>query len=286
MSYRIIADSCCDRTERLAKWDNITFVPLTLQIGDYKILDDENFDQEDYVRRTIEYNGVAKTACPSPAAWAEAFDCGEDDLYVITITDKLSGTYNSALQGAQLYKDEHPESSKNIHVFNSLATSGNEILIAEEIKKLADSGMAFDEIVSTIEDFIANHTELYFCLDSLDVLKKNGRLFAVAASILKKLRLKMIFKAVDGNISYVGQDIAMNRSLIKMAATIAKNLQGIDLSEKHLIVSHVCCEDRARLVADKIKAGGANFGEVEVIKMCGLNTTYASNGGIIVSYTK
>lgn len=286
MSYRIIADSCCDRTERLLKWDNITFVPLTLQIGDYKIQDDENFNQDDFVKRMIEYKGVAKTACPSPAAWAEAFDCDENDIYAITITDKLSGTYNSAVQGAQLYKDEHPDSNKNIHVFNSLATSGNEILIAEEIKKLADSGMAFDEVVSTIEDFIANHTELYFCLDSLDVLRKNGRMFAVAASILKKLKLKMIFKAIDGNISYVGQDIAMNRSLIKMAATIAKNLQGTDLSDRHLIVSHVCCEERAKLVADKIKANGANFGEVEIIKMNGLNTTYASNGGIIVSYSK
>ena len=68
MSYRIIADSCCDKTARMAEWNNITFVPLTLEIGDYRILDDENFNQEDYIKKTLEYSDVAKTACPSDAA--------------------------------------------------------------------------------------------------------------------------------------------------------------------------------------------------------------------------
>lgn len=286
MSYRIIADSCCDKTSEMSQWGNITFVPLTLELGDYTILDDENFDQQDYINKTLEFNGVAKTACPSPDAWATAIDCDEDDLYIITVTDKLSGTYNSALQGVELYNDEHPESKKNIHVFNSLATSGLETLIAEHIKKLADSGMGFDDIVADTEDFIVNRTALYFCLESLDVLKKNGRMFAVAASVLKKLRIKMIFeRTTQGNITLAGQDIAMNRALVKMANLIVESLDGVDASDKRLIISHVCCEERAKLLADKI-AASVKFGSVDILKCSGLNSTYASNGGIIVSYTK
>lgn len=286
MSYRIIADSCCDKTSEMSQWGNITFVPLTLELGDYTILDDENFDQQDYINKTLEFNGVAKTACPSPDAWATAIDCDEDDLYIITITDKLSGTYNSALQGVELYNDEHPESKKNIHVFNSLATSGLETLIAEHIKKLADSGMDFDAIVADTEDFIVNRTALYFCLESLDVLKKNGRMFAVAASVLKKLRIKMIFeRTTQGNITLAGHDIAMNRALVKMANLIVESLDGVDASDKRLIISHVCCEERAKLLADKI-AASVKFGNVDILKCSGLNSTYASNGGIIVSYTK
>lgn len=286
MSYRIIADSCCDKTSEMSQWGNITFVPLTLELGDYTILDDENFDQQDYINKTLEFNGVAKTACPSPDAWATAIDCDEDDLYIITVTDKLSGTYNSALQGVELYNDEHPESKKNIHVFNSLATSGIETLVAEHIKQLADSGMGFDAIVADTEDFIVNRTDLYFCLESLDVLKKNGRMFAVAASVLKKLRIKMIFeRTTQGNIALAGQDIAMNRALVKMANLIAESLDGVDASDKRLIISHVCCEERAKLLADKI-AASVKFGSVDILKCSGLNSTYASNGGIIVSYTK
>lgn len=190
MSFRIIADSCCDRTERMKDWDNITFVPLTLNIDDYSIQDDENFDQDDFIRRTLESKNVPKTACPSPEAFASAMDCDEDDIYVLTITDKLSGTYNSALRGKMLFEEEH--SGKNVHVFNSLATSGLESLIAEKIKELGDSGADFNTIVSTVEDFIVNHTALYFCLESLDVLNQNGRLYAMAATILKKIKLKLI----------------------------------------------------------------------------------------------
>jgi len=286
MSYRIIADSCCDKTARIADWKNITFVPLTLEIGDYSILDDESFDQDDYIRRTLECSDVAKTACPSPEAWAEAIECDEDEIYIITITDKLSGTYNSALQGVMLYQEEHPDSTKKIHVFNSLATSGIESLAAEKIKELAESGTTFESIVETVEDFILNHCALYFCLESLDVLRKNGRLFALAATILKKLRLKMIFERTkEGNISLAGQDIAMNRSLVKMALIISNDVQGIELNDKRLIISHVCCAEKAELLKEKIKVL-APFGDIEIVKCSGLNSTYASNGGIIVSYTK
>ncbi|MBR1761752.1 MAG: DegV family EDD domain-containing protein [Eubacterium sp.] len=286
MSYRIIADSCCDKTARMADWKNITFVPLTLSIGDYVIMDDENFDQDDYIKRTLEHGDVAKTACPSPEAWAEAIDCEEDDIYLLTITDKLSGTYNSALQGVMLYKEDHPESTKNIYVFNSLATSGIESLTAEKIKELGDSGKDFESIVKIVDDFILNHTALYFCLESLDVLRKNGRLFALAATLLKKLRLKMIFERTQqGNIKLAGQDLVMNRSLIKMAGIIAENVEGIDLSDKRLIISHVCCPEKAEFLKEKIEAK-VNFGDIEILKCSGLNSTYASNGGIIVSYTK
>ncbi len=286
MSYRIIADSCCEKTEKMADWENITFIPLTLEIGSYRIMDDENFDQEDYIRRTLESSEIAKTACPSPEAWANAIDCVEEDIYIITITDKLSGTYNSALQGVMLYNDEHPDSSKKIHVFNSLATSGIESLIAEKIKELGESGASFESIVETVEDFIINHCALYFCLESLDVLRKNGRLFALAATILKKLRLKMIFqRTAEGNISLAGQDIVMNRSLVKMALTIANDVQGVDLGDKRLIIAHVCCPERAEFIKQKIQAL-APFGDIEIVKCSGLNSTYASNGGIIVSYTK
>lgn len=286
MSYRIIADSSCDKSAVMANWNNITFVPLTLQIGDYKIFDDENFDQTDFLNRVREYDGVVKTACPAPAQWSEAYDCEEDDIYVITITDKLSGTYNSALQGVELYMEDHPDSNKKIHVFNSLATAGTLTLIAERIHKLGEEGKSFDEIVEDVEDFILNGVELNWVLESLDVLKQNGRLFAVAASILKKLKLKMIFKAVDGNLSYISQDLSMNRALIKMSGYIANNVEGKDLSDKRLVISHVNALERAQLVADKVKAANANFGDVEIVECSGLNTTYASEGSILAAYTK
>lgn len=283
MSFRIIADSCCDKTAVMKNWDNITFVPLTLSIKDYTILDDESFDQEDFISRTIESDEVAKTACPAPDAFASAMNCDEDDVYVLVITDKLSGTYNSAMQGKALFEEEND--SKNIHVFNSLATSGIESLVAEKIKELADSGMAFQDVVDTVEDFIVNHTALYFCLESLDVLNSNGRLYAMAASILKKIKLKLICeRTTEGSVKLAGQDFSTNRAMLKMTSIINNDIADKNPSKQRVIISHVCCEDKANTIKDKLSAGG--FGDIEIVRASGLNSVYAANGGIIVSYTK
>lgn len=282
MRYKIIVDSCCDLTEDMKVWDNLQVVPLSLDIADYHILDDENFDQDDFISRIKANGGAGKSACPPPDAFKKAFEGDCDEVYVLTITDKLSGTYNSALQGKMLYEEEYND-DKKIYVFNSLATSGLETIIAQEIKKAADSGKNFDEVVAYIDDFILNHTRLYFCLDSLDALKQNGRLFALAASLLEKIHLKLICKAKDGNISPVGKDMTINRAMVKMAKFIAEDVEGKDLSDKKLIVSHVCCQERAEFVANKI-CEKASFGQVEILKASGLNSLYASDGGIIVSY--
>ena len=284
MSYKIVVDSCCDLTDEMKKWDNLTVVPLTLQINDYCILDDENFQQEDFISRMKANGGIAQSACPAPDAFKEAYEGDYDDVYVLTITDKLSGTYNSALQGKMLYEEEFGK-GKNIYVFNSLATAGIETLTARKIKALADNGEKFDDVVSKVDDFILNRTGLYFCLESLDALKKNGRLFALAAKVLEKIRVKLICKRTqEGNISLAAQDLTINRATVKMANIICEELDGKDLSDDTLIISYVCCEERAKLVAQKI-SDKVNFGKVEVLKASGLNSLYASDGGIIVSYS-
>lgn len=283
MSYKIIADSSCDLTQEMKSWNNFEIVPLTLQIEDYIISDDESFNQDDFIARVAASKSVAKSACPSPSAFAKAIEGDEEEVYIITITDKLSGCYNSALQGKALYEDEHHD-GKKIHVFSSLATAGLLTVIAQEIKQVCDNGMKFDETVKHINDFIANHSRLYFCLDSLDALKGNGRLFALAASVLEKIHLKLICHAKDGNISPISKDMTMNRALVKMSKIITQDLDGKDLSDKKLIISHVCCEDRAKLLANKITEK-AKFGTVEILKCSGLNTLYASNGGVLAAVT-
>lgn len=282
MSYKIVVDSCCDLTEDMKKWPNLEVVPLTLQIGDYHIFDDSNFDQDDFIAR-MKANGGGKSACPAPDAFKNAYNGDYDEVFVLTITDKLSGTYNSAVQGKMLYEEENND-GKRIYVFNSLATSGLETLVAQEIKRVCDDGMAFDEVTRYIDDYISNHTGLYFCLESFDALKNNGRLIAVAAKIIEKIRVKMICKrSSEGNISPVGQDLTINRALIKMAGIIGDSVKGKDLTGKSVIISYVCCPERAEFMANKIREK-TGYTDVIILKASGLNSLYASDGGIIVSF--
>ena len=284
MSYKIVVDSCCDLTAEMRDWENLQVVPLSLKIADYEIFDDEKFDQDNFISRMKANGGKAKSACPAPDAFKQAYEGDFDEVFVLTITDKLSGTYNSALQGKMLYEEEFND-NKKIHVFNSLATSGLETIVAQEIKKLGDENKSFEDIVSYIEDYILNHTGLYFCLESLDALKQNGRLFALAANVLEKIKIKLICKRTrEGNISLSGKDLTTNKALIKMANLIAQDTDGKDLSKEKLVITYVCCKDRAQFVANKI-AERAAFGEVVILKASGLNSLYASDGGIIVSYS-
>lgn len=284
MSYKIVVDSCCDLTADMKKWSNLEVIPLTLQIGDYVIPDDENFDQDDFVKRMMESNVLAQSACPSPQAFADACigDC--EDVYIVTITSKLSGCYNSAVQGVELYRDENDD-SKNIHVFNSLATSGLETLIAMEIKKLADTGKSFDEVVKTVEDFIANKSQLYFCLESFDILKGNGRLFNLAANVIEALRVKLIGRAENGKVAIAGKDLTLKRTLTKLSHLIARDTEGKDLSDKLCIISHVCCEEKANMIKNLI-VSNTNYKESNIIilKASGLNTLYGSNAGTLIAF--
>lgn len=287
MAYKLVVDSCCDITEDMKQWSDFEIVPLTLQIGDYVIQDDADFDQNDFISRMVASDVLAKSACPSPEAFAKACEGDYDEVYLMTITDKLSGTYNSALQGVELYRDEHDD-AKKIHVFNSLATSGLETLMAHKIKALADAGKSFDEVIAEVEEYCVKNCGLYFCLESLDALKGNGRLFNLAANVIEALRVKLICRRTDyGNISVAGKDLTEKRALSKLANLIAKDTDGCDLRDKKCIISHVCCEGKANQVKELIAEATGYPGEnIIVLKASGLNSLYASNGGIIVSFSK
>lgn len=287
MSYKIVVDSCCDLTADMKEWNNFEIVPLTLQIGDYIVIDNSDFDQDDFIGRMAASNNLAKSACPSPDAFAEACEGDYDEVYILTITDKLSGCYNSAVQGVELYKEDHSD-NKKIHVFNSLATSGLETLMAHKIKELADSGKAFENVVAEVEDYCINNCGLYFCLENLDALKGNGRLFNLAANVIEALRVKLICRrTTEGNISVAGKDLTQKRALAKLANLIAKDTDESNLSGKKCIISHVCCAEKANgikaIVEDVTDYSAEN---VIVLKASGLNSLYASNGGIIVSFEK
>lgn len=135
-----------------------------------------------------------------------------------------------------------------------------------------------------VEDYIRNHTALYFCLESLDALKNNGRLFSLAATVIKKLKMKLICqRSSEGTISLAGQDFAAGRAITKMCDLIAKDVEA-GSKPPHLIISHVCCPEKANTIADKVREK-CSFGSIIILKASGLNSLYASGGGVIVSMT-
>jgi DegV family protein with EDD domain len=277
MSYKIIVDSCGELPESCKKDEHFESVPLILDIDGHHVVDDETFDQADFLKRVAESPNCPKSSCPSPHRYMEAYTTEAENVYAVTLSAELSGSYNSAELGKKLYEEE--KGSKNIHIFNSRSASIGETLIGLKTEELEKKGLAFAEIVKQVEAYIEEqHT--YFVLESLEALRKNGRLSNLKAFVANALNIKPVMGSTPvGSICQLDQARGINKALKKMAEHVAHD--AIRPEEKILAISHCNCPERAQLVKEEILKL-IQVKEVLILDTAGVSSLYASDGGIIV----
>lgn len=278
MKYKIVVDSCCDLPEVKKKDAHFEIIPLTLCVDDYQVVDDERFNQKEFIKRVSESPNCPKSACPSPEAFMQAYQGEYDSIFVVTLSEKLSGSYNSAVLGANLYQEANPKAK--VHVFNSKSASVGETQIALKVQELAEAGADFDRIVKEGEAFL-EEMDTYFVLETLDALRKNGRLTNIQAVLANVLSIKPIMGAnPDGTICKLEQVRGMNKALVKMADIIAAKVKRSE--EKTLAIAHCNCFERAeyvkQLLLERIKVK-----DTIIVDTAGVSTLYASDGGIVVT---
>lgn len=277
MGYRIVVDSCCELPEEQARDERFRIVPLELSVGDYHIMDDENFSQADFLHRVAEYPECPKSACPSPEKFLSAYGTEAERVYVITLSSQLSGSYNSAMLAQRIYLEEHEE--KHIHVFDSESASCGETQIALKIMELEEQGLDFETIVEKVEAFRSS-VRTYFVLDNLDTLRKNGRLSAVKALVASTLSIKPIMAGCKGMILQKAQCVGMKKAIARLGEILASELK--DAKERCLIISHCNAPERAELMKKLILAR-TEIKRVIILNTRGISSMYANDGGIIVT---
>lgn len=278
MSYKIVVDSCCELPKEYLNDSRFERVPLTLEVGDYCILDDESFNQKEFLQKVADYPKCPKSACPSPERFLQAYEADVDHIYCVTLSSHLSGSYNSAVLGKNLYLEKHGE--KSIHICDSESASIGETQIALKIMELEEQGnLSFDEIVEQIEAF-RSALNTYFILDNLETLRKNGRLSNVKAALASTLNIKPVMGAIKGVIIQKGQAIGMKKAMHKMADFLIQ--EGQHLEQKILYISHCNCPERA-LQFQKILLEKCKVKAVKVLDTAGVSSMYANDGGIIVT---
>ena len=278
MSFKIIVDSCCDLTPAQLREECFVKVPLTIRVGGHTIVDDDTFDQGELLWRMKESETAPQSACPSPMQYLEAFDCGADDLYVVTLSALLSGSHNAAAQARSIWLEDHP--GANVHIFNSCSASAGEVLVALKIQELAQSGMDFTTVVDQVSRYI-NEMQTYFVLETLDNLRKAGRLNRVQSIVTSTLRIKLLMGATpEGEICKKGQAMSVKQALNKMVALMADDLKHVG---KRLSIVHCNCLERAFYVKE-LAMKQCRFDEILVSDTGGISTMYANDGGIVVAY--
>lgn len=277
MSYKIVVDSCCELPEKYKNDSRFQIVPLGLEVGDYVILDDESFDQKTFLKKVADYPLCPKSSCPSPEKFMEAYHDRAEEVYVVTLSSHLSGSYNSAELAKSLYAEKYGE--KKIHVTDSESASCGETQLVEEILVCKEEGLSFDETVKRVETF-KRQMRTYFVLDNLETLRKNGRLSGVKALVASTLNIKPVMVGNLGVIEQKGQAIGINKALAKMAECIVNDVE--NPQERVLMITHCNCPERAEFMRGLMEKR-ASYRDVLIMDTAGVSSMYANDGGVIVT---
>ena len=274
MSNKVVMDSSGD----LLQLEGVDFanVPLKILAGDREFVDGANADVQGMVDFLREYKGKASTSCPGVGEYLEAFGDAEQ-VFCVTITSNLSGSYNAAEVAARTYLEQHPD--RKVHVFDSLSAGPEMALLAEKIRDLLMEKISFENIVQHVKEY-QQKTKLLFSLESLHNLANNGRVPGAVAAIAGMLGIRMIGKASDvGTLQPTGKA----RGEKKLIPELMKHLAEMGYAGGKVRIDHCNNINAANKLREAILA---RFPAADVlISVTGaLCSFYAEQGGMLIGF--
>lgn len=275
--FKIVADSSLDMNEKLKKEVSVKLIPFRLFLDGKEYIDDEKINLSEFFK-AMKQSAKASSACPSPNEFIEFFK-ETGDMFAVTISSKLSGTYNSATLAKKMYEEEFKD-GKKIHVFDSLSAASAETLVALKITELINKKATFEEIVEKVEHYIAN-MRTYFISESLDNLIKNGRISRFKGTLASIMNVKPIMGAEFGEIFLVEKARGSKKAFNRLVDIVLE--KGEDLSERILMIAHADNIVRAESLKEEFLEKG-NFKDVIIVPTAGLSSLYVDHQGIIISY--
>ncbi|WP_295249821.1 DegV family protein [uncultured Catenibacterium sp.] len=272
MKRKIVADSSCDMWE--LNGVDFAVAPITISTDNKHYVDNQELDVHLMSEELAKYKGISHTACPSVGSWLDCYE-GYDEVFVITLTGTMSGTYNSAMTAKGIYEEENE--NVKVHVFDSLSTGPEMRLLIEKLKEMIEEDLPFEEIVEKGQDYL-NHSRLFFALKSLHNFAMNGRVSKAVASAIGVLNISIFATASEeGTI----QQISKCRGEKKVVKSMIEHLENAGYHGGKVRISHADNLKLAHNVRDKILELYPNA-DIIVYPMGGLCTYYAEIGGLLV----
>lgn len=274
--FKIVADSSCDLFE--LKNTEFAYAPMKVITADKEFVDDRALDVEDMVSYLYKYKGKSKSSCPNTADWLNAFG-DADDIFCVTITSGLSGSYNSACAAKQMFESENP--GKRVHVFDSLSAGPELVLIIEKIEECIKCGMDYEDICDKVHQYMKK-TGLLFILKSLKNFANNGRVSPIVAKIVGIAGICIVGKASEqGTLDPKHKCRGEGRSL----ETLVKELESEGFNSGKVSIGH-CRNETAAEQLKSLILSKFNAAKVEIHKLKGLCSFYAEKGGVLVGFEK
>ena len=275
MNYKIIADSSSNIRRHEFPYECLT-VPLKIGTDEKEFTDNNELEIEDMLVYLENYSGKSSTSCPNVSDFVEAFGDAEN-IFCVTITSALSGSYNAACAAKEEYEEMHPK--RHVCVIDSLSTGPEMKLIVEKLRELISAGKNFDEICLDIAEYQKN-TALMFSLESLKNLANNGRVSHMTARLAGALGIRIVAKASDkGTI----ETITKSRGEKKAIEDIIKSMLLRGYNGGKVRIDHCFNSVAANVLKEKLLA---KFEDADIVvgRSYGLCSFYAERGGLLVGF--
>ena len=275
MKWTLIADSCCDLRDEDLTDENVTFktVPLVLTLGNDDFVDDETLDTGAFIPK-MRAAKTLRSACPSPEAFMQHMR-DNDNIIIVTLSSKLSGTHQSATLAVEQIKSEFP--NKKVFLLDSLSACAGMASILFRTKDLIDKGLTFDEVTAKLPD-IRSKTRVRFLLQDLSNLVKTGRLGRIVGALVGITPLKLVCgDDGQGEIKKFGAALGTRKGLLKLSdfATDTEN-------NSQVVIAHAHNEPDASFLKALLEKLGVK--NIKTVLMRGVSTFYANDRGVVLAY--
>jgi len=242
MALRIVTDSVADIPAGIARELDISVVPLVLRFGDSSYRDGVDMDSDTFYQKLKTSTELPVTSVPSPAAFAQAFNeatAAGRDVLALLLSAKLSGTYNSALQGRSLADAR----GRRIEVVDSGWAAIAEGFMVMQAARAAKAGASLEEALAAARE-TAGKVRLLAAFDTLEFLRRGGRIGAAAALLGSVLKINPLIEVRDGLVHPYGR----TRSRAKALEQLAGFAEGYSRIEEMSVGDAACPEDAEALV--------------------------------------
>ncbi len=278
MKTRIIVDSTADLTPQYQS--RVHTVPLTLSFGDEEYIDGVTIDKREFYEKLIETDVVPTTSQATPDSFMKAFESAREageDVVVITLSSKLSGTYQSAMIAAEDYE--------NVYVVDGMSAAIGTGILVELAVRLLDSGMEAKEIARTLEQE-REKILVVALIDTLEYLKKGGRISKTTAVVGGMLNIKPVVSISDGVINILGKARGSKMGNNLLMQEIEK-AGGVDFS-KPVLLGYTGISDALLLkyIEDSKQLWEGNLDEVRYETVGSVIGTHAGPGAVAVAFFK
>ena len=255
---------------------NYVTVPMKVIAGDKEFIDTPDLDLQNMVETLKNHKGKSGSSCPNMQEWLDAFE-GDEDVFGLTISKNLSGSYNAAKQAAEEFMQIHP--GRKAFVIDSLAAGPQQIMVAEKMKELIDAGYDFETVKEKTLEY-HNHTHILFCLESLTNLARNGRVNPAVAKIAGVLGMRVVGDVKGGQITPVHKPRGHKKAMQTLVEMMAE--RGLD-NGKLVRVAHCFGQQQAE---DLKAATLERFPgvRVEIEPTTALCSFYAEAGGLMIGF--